>query len=445
MGMDAQLADWSARRRRLAQVLMAVGILVCAWQLVRVAQKPRGDFPLHWELGRRLAAGEFIYERGLDVPYLPFWALAHAPLSVVPVTVAQPLMFPMFLAALLVTLATLNRLTARHLPLSKDARTWTAVVSVWVCAGVLHRDTFECGVNLALVALSWLAILAWTHRRDGLAGGLLGLAMALKCTPAAFLAYFVYKRQWKMAASTTLAAIGFTLSPMLWMGPTEYGRAMDCWWLHASRGLTSADPTKGVLGEEKVQNMSLRPALARYLMRVPESHESHIDDPFYAHFLDLPPATAGRWIKTAMLVFALVVAWRFRAPILKRDDPAVLWECAAISVALLLYSPITWGQHCVGVLPAVYLMFRTRLVTCRVSWPVAASLTAFAVVTILLSRDLLGSRWSLLLHSYHVHTGCLLGLLLASLTCHAARTSAAATSRTTPSTLGPRPTLGRAA
>lgn len=400
------------RHRVMSIALAVVGILLFAWQLFRLAEKPRGDFPLHWEMGRRLVAGEFIYEFGWDVPYLPFWGLAHAPLTAAPVHTAQLLLCPLFVVALLALVAALERLTRDSFPLPRDASTWTAVLAVACCAGVLHRDIFECGVNLALVALSWLAILAWSRHRDWLAGGLLGLAIALKCTPAALLVYFLFKRQWKMTLATSLAAILLTLSPSLWMGRTEYRRALGTWWQHASRALTSPDPTIGVLGDEPPQNMALRPALARYLMRVSPTHQAHLNDPLDVPFLNLPPTTAGRIIKLVMLTLAIGVAWRYRAPILRRDDPAIVWQCATIAIAQLLYSPITWLQHCVAALPALYLIVRSAQVGRSWHWPGMGGVTAFVVATIVLKGDVLGSRCSLLIHSYHLRTFCLLLLLV---------------------------------
>ena len=39
----------------------------------------------------------------------------------------------------------------------------------------------------------------------------------------------------------------------------------------------------------------------------------------------------------------------------------MVWEGAVISLLILLYSPVTWKQHCVGVLPALYLVCRAAL------------------------------------------------------------------------------------
>ncbi|MGH7127818.1 MAG: hypothetical protein ACREIV_04580, partial [Planctomycetaceae bacterium] len=40
------------------RLVLAIGVAVVLVQWARLGVKPRGDFDLHWELGRRLVAGE---------------------------------------------------------------------------------------------------------------------------------------------------------------------------------------------------------------------------------------------------------------------------------------------------------------------------------------------------------------------------------------------------
>jgi alpha-1,2-mannosyltransferase len=423
------LQETNAGRRpaRLRRAAVAAAFVVVLASFFQTARRPRGDFPNHWEFGRRMAAGEFIYERGLDVPYLPLWALVHAPLTVLPVHVAQLVLFPLSLAAAALLLWVLDRLTRRSFPLDRERRFWVAALALLLSIRFLLRDMSECGVNLALVALSWWGIYLWTRGRDWAGGISLGLAAALKCTPLAFLGYFLWKRHWKIAAATATAAALFTLGPILWMGPQAYGRAIEFWSHYAGRGLTAGDPSRGVLGDETVQNMSLRPALATLLMRIPPEHPLHLpaaERIKEALSLDVAPRVAARIALGLMAALALAVAWRFRGPAGRRDDAAVLWECGAISLAILLYSPITWGQHCVGVLPAMYLLLATgssaggnpaRGVP-RWGW---AMLAAFVLVILVLNRSVIGRELSLVILGWHVPTAILLGLLAVALACHA--------------------------
>ncbi len=426
--MQATFRAWAANARNHERAwrrwVVATGIAVLLIQWISLGFQQRGDFKLHWELGRRLAAGTFIYQpspggdpRGLDFPYPPFWALAHAPLTILSCHAAQLVLYPLAALALVGLLRVLHRLCEKSMPVRPAAAFWLSAAAVALAGRFLVRDAVECGVNLALVALSWLGILLWTKRREGWGGISLGLAMALKCTPALFLVYFAWKRQWRMAAYSSAAAFLFSVSPLLWIGPTEFVRTFGHWAGNAWAGVGHADPSHGVLGPEPLQNLSLRPALARFLMHLPPGHKGRFDHPLSIDFLNLSPATAGAMIKFALAGLLIGVAWAFRRPVRDRNSPAVVWECAAVSLLILLYSPITWGQHCVGVLPALFLLCRFHYAVRAHSRWVMGALIAYAALIVLLNRGVIGKDLTYLLNNYHVTTWCLPGLLAAVIAC----------------------------
>src|SRR5205823_12298222 len=124
-----------------------------------------------------------------------------------------------------------------QLPLSRDARFRATALGLILTSRFIDRELIECGPNLALVALTWLGIALWISRRELLGGISLGLAIALKCTPALFLLYFAWKRQWKMAVVTLLAALLFTLAPLVRQGPRDYALHMRTWIGNLTRGI----------------------------------------------------------------------------------------------------------------------------------------------------------------------------------------------------------------
>src|SRR5689334_9845202 len=95
----------------------AVAMAAVLVQWVRLAFWPHEDFDRHWEFGRRFVQGEYLYGGGLDIPYPPLWALAHAPLTILPVAAARILIYPLGVAALFLLFFLLNRLTRALLPL----------------------------------------------------------------------------------------------------------------------------------------------------------------------------------------------------------------------------------------------------------------------------------------------------------------------------------------
>lgn len=405
----------TSRRFRLGSIL--VWSLITLIEFGRLWPAPAGDFKLHWELGRRMLAGQFIYEFGLDYPYPPFWGFVHIPWVTFDIHVAQLLLFPLAPIALIGLLGCLNRIASVAIPLANASAINVSMVAVLLTSRYLMRDMTECGVNLALVLLCWCAFLFWQNNRDIAAGISLGLAISLKCTPAAFLAYFLWKRQWKVFFAGSVSIIALSASPMLVMGPTAFYNAGKHWVVHASVGVTERDPSIGVLGPTIVQNFSLRPALARYLMVFPESHIGRIDHPGYINFMNLPPEKAGNIIRWLMIALALYVAFCFSSKVIDRKSSSILWEYAAIAIATLLYSPITWAQHCVAVLPPIYLLTRSWLSSETSPRLIPYFLFGYALIVLGLNRELLGQSNMLLLYSYRITTATLLGLLAILMVC----------------------------
>jgi alpha-1,2-mannosyltransferase len=406
---------------------MAAAWLLFEWG--RIFSAPRGDFPNHWELGRRLIQGTFIYEGGLDFVYPPFWALAHVPLTLVSAHAAQILAYPLAPLAMVALVWVLHRLAQRSLPLGPTSAFWPTALAIFLASPFLSRDLPEVGVNTALVALSWVAVYLWSRGRDIAGGVCLGLASALKCTPLLFVAYFALKRQRRLAAAAIIATLGFTAAPLLVQGPAAYARTMAFWGGGIARGVLEPDPSRGVLGEEKVENLALRPALARYLMHLPYGHMGRPEtgdtpgaperppDSLYLQFGDLPPIWAGWLVRAIMLVPLAWIGWRFRHRVADRGDPAILWECATVSLLILLYSPITWKQHCVGVLPALYLICRRAWAGRWLSRGTIAAVAIYAVLTVVLNREVVGRDATKLLDSYRIKTVAILLLTASTVAC----------------------------
>jgi alpha-1,2-mannosyltransferase len=307
------------------------------------------------------------------------------------------------------------------MPLAPHLRFWSTVAALALSSRFIIRELPECGPNLLMVALAWGGILLWRGGRDGLGGASLGLAIALKCTPALFLPYFALKRQWKMVAATSIFAALFTLAPIVRFGPTSYERHIRTWLAAIVKGLSNNNPSIGVLGQEEVWNVSLRPTLGRFLMHLPDGHKGKIDSNWRAEWLDLEPGVASTIVKASLLALLGFTAWRFRRPVLDRQAEAIAWEAAAVSLLILLVSPITWKQHCVGVFPAFYLL--TRLGTARRSLPrwILVFLGVYTVVLLLGDRGVIGRDLTLSLDSFGVTTWAILLLLGVVMACHATR------------------------
>ena len=421
-------AFWQQNFRKIFWLL---ALIVCIAQLTRILTAITGDFPVHHEFGRRILAGEFIYEpvpggdpKGHDHPYPPLWAMVHAPFSLLPVQVAHAVCFPLFILSLGLLLFTIRDCVRLPKSLHADHIFWLMALTILASSRFLVRDMLECGVNLLMVALSWAAFWLWRRNRDLSAGGVLGLAIALKCTPALFAGYFLFKRQWKLVGMAVVSTIVLSASPMLMMGPDDYSEAMGTWIDNAvMTGLVKSDGQQGILGEEPLQNMSLKPAFARFLTRLPEGHLARLDDPLYIDFLNFSARTANRIGSVLMGCLALGVMWSFRRPVTDRLAATLNWECAIISLAVLLYSPITWGQHCVGVLPIVFFLIvradsKANRGAAEIPGMHRFAFWSYIIITVVLNRAIVGQRGAWLIDAYHLQTWTLLGLMLVAMDCH---------------------------
>jgi len=118
-----------------------------------------------------------------------------------------------------------------------------------------------------------------------------------------------------------------------------------------------------------------------------------------------------------MLVLLAAIAWLFRRPLEWRDDPALVWECATVSLLTLLYSPITWGQHCVAAIPGFYLVIPSiasgRQLPRWTQW----TLGVITFLVLFTNRSIIGRDLSLLLESNHLVTLSLVALLAVVFRC----------------------------
>ncbi|HEX6358943.1 glycosyltransferase 87 family protein [Actinophytocola sp.] len=209
-------------------------------------------------------------------------------------------------------------------------RTWLAGVLAVACALAIDpvRSTLMFGqVNLVLMGL--VAADCLLPRTRYPRGMLIGIAAAVKLTPAFFVLFFLVRRQYTPAvtAGATFAAVtgtGMLLAP-----------ADSVMYWH-----TTVFATDRIGGAAFATNQSLRGALTR---------------------LDLSPSSVQiTWLVLGVAVLAL--AWRGA----RRTDPVV--ALLVVAAAGLLVSPVSWSHHWVWVVPALAVwMVRTG----KRAWPLA--------------------------------------------------------------------------
>lgn len=309
---------------RVAQVLIVLAVSRACWQLF--GHLPyRIDVDVYrmggraWLDGRPLYAdGAMFHTRGgLDLPftYPPLAAIVFSPLALVSLATASVTITAITAALLVVSVwIVLDRLQFG------TARSW------WLAAGIVAlsvtalepiRANFAFGqINVVLMTL---VIADCVPRRTPWPRGvLLGLAIALKLTPAVFLLYFLLRRDFR-AALTALASfaaatlIGFILARR---DSLEYWTA-------------TVGHTERIGNATLNTNQNAAGALAR--LGLGES----------THFV--------LWTLACLATLALTV-WAVRR-VLAAGEPTL----ALVLVALfgLVVSPVSWSHHWVWALPTV--------------------------------------------------------------------------------------------
>ena len=391
-----------------------VVFLVVASQWVRLVFSQEGDFRLHWNFGQRLLLGEFLYLNGVHTPYPPLWGLWCVPTTLLPLWTSWLVWYPIGLVwggaliwALVEGLRRAGLTPGRNA--ASDHTFWTVMLGLALGSRYVIRELPENGVNLMIVALTWLGLTAWRRGCDLKGGAALGLAVALKCTPLIFVVYLAWRRQVRVAAIAVGVAVLASLAPLPFQGVASY---LDHWrtWSQVNlTGMSRSDPNLGPLGEATVQNHAFRPTLGRFLTRLPQGHAGRLDHPWEPRGLGLDPPFAGRLIDLTVLATGIGFLVRFRGPIARRDSAAVLAQLAALGAAALLLSPITWKQHAVGLLPALFLASAVMLDPARRS-ALRLGMGTILVVgfhvagVLILDRGVIGRTWSYVLDSWGVVT-----------------------------------------
>lgn len=291
-----------------------------------------------WLDGRPLYSGEtsFHTQAGADLPftYPPLSAIVFAPFALLSLPAASATITAITLVLLVVsTHIVLTRLDVCGGP------GWSAVTRepAWVrrffvaialvAPAVIYlepvRSNFDFGqINAVLMTLV-LADTVPRHPpiRSLPRGLLLGLAIALKLTPAVFLVYFVVRRDGRAVATTLASFVGATFLGFLlaWRDSLEY-------WT------TTIRDTDRIGNATLNTNQNIAAALAR--LGLSEG----------AHFV--------LWATACVLVLALTV-WAARRLLRSGGESGPVLALICVAMFGLAVSPVSWSHHWVWTLPTL--------------------------------------------------------------------------------------------
>lgn len=321
-------------------------VAYAAWLAIGAFGRPYNFFDMKiyhgavvwWASGRELY--EFVApDTNLGFTYPPFAGLAMLPMAHLPVTMAGLINALVSIAALAVVLAALLRPIVDRMgwPL------WYTVAIATPLAVAIEpaRETLGYGqVNLLLFALVMadMVALRWRSRRgthqadsDGpllrfvysgaWAGVGIGLATAVKLTPALFIFYLMITRQWRVAWTAIGTAVGVTIGSFGIVGAESRAYFGSVLWQTERVGAADMTPNQ---------------SLAGLLARLYDSIE-----------------TPGLlWLAFSVLVLTLGLSRAANA----HSDGDELTAFTLVGLTANVISPISWTHHLVWVIPAIIVL-----------------------------------------------------------------------------------------
>lgn len=398
-------------RRRLLVAGAAIVILGLHLAVVshRRADQP-GDFDVSREFGRRFVERTWLYAGGTHYVYQPAAAMFFAPLSLLPAHVAFGMRYAAAVACLWWLLRLLNRLAGRGQPGVRQREVTIALGVLLLGSHYVIRDLDDGGPHLILIAFAVAGLAASAGGRTARGACLLGLVAAVKPPYALLLAYFAWTRQWRLTGAFATAVIVWSVAPAVWMG-------LPAWWAH-ERAWVGEVVSGPRASEMRPQNLGLRATVLRYVSPGSMSVESPDGGSAVRGDVREPAAKLGRPSPvgelTAVLLQLLIVAGVFLAVPRARGAPGDLsWVRGASAVLILsaLLSPVTWVQHLVVALPALYLIVAEHVGSRRPGTGAVAAMIVYAILTLVFNREILGRELYVWLMAHGLHAVALLLLI----------------------------------
>ncbi|WP_019853898.1 glycosyltransferase family 87 protein [Actinopolyspora mortivallis] len=344
--------------RRYPRVLLGASVPLLAFSVWQVllpflhwgSEGPhlRGDFEVYrWAVHTWLSGGDIVenwapLRNGTKLPwvYPPFALLPLSPFALPPAAVGAFLMWAADAAAIGTTLY----LVVRHRWPAVGPRGVLAVAAVALACTLWLHPVAACftqgQINLVLMGLVAADCLVPNPRWPR--GLLVGVAAATKLMPAAFLLFFLFRRDFRAALVSAVTAVVCTLLGFV----VDFEASVEYWFRHG--------PASSVAGHAADTNQSILGMLARL-------------DP-------QPWLQYGIWAGICLGLLVIL------ARTLGRVDPPVAMTLTGLFS--LLASPTSWTSNWVWVIPGLLILLGSA-VRCR-----SLSRLALAVVIVVAARRL---------------------------------------------------------
>ncbi len=336
------------RGRRLLWIVIGCGLM--AYAVVDVAKfqeamRERKPTLKRW-LPQAAEAGQDarLYERHPDYLYPPFFLVVLKPLTrVSPATAAVIWQLAKY-ASIVAIFASAWGVLLRAGPVPD----WVRLATIIVAFRFVHSDLRHGNVNLFIAALVTGAALLFVTNRRFAAGAAVGLAACIKVTPALWLAYLAYKREWRgLLGAAAAIVVALELVPGAVIGWSLNHELLHAWFSHCIRSFAE---------EGRIDSVGMNQSLAAVTNRL-FGWSGLAADEHSVVLVQLADATI-RWIQSGAAIALLgVAAWSCRGRLAVRESALVFAvEWSLVAPVTLALSGYTWtGHFCLLVLPLTTL------------------------------------------------------------------------------------------
>lgn len=276
----------------------------------------------------------FAVERGVPYPsgyiYPPFLAVTLRPLTALPYHRANQ---AWFLANVLLFAAASAALVTWR-PGGAGAAAGCGILFLALAFHPVYRAFATGQVSLLMLFLLAGALWCLTRKHDATAGSLVGLAAAVKLTPAILVVFFLAAKRYRAAAASVAAGVAALIVSVAGAGWENHLRFVREMLPALSRGAAT------------FANQSLGGFMARLGMDVTMNAFEFVDEPAWLR-------VAERAASAAVLASALWLGARLAA------RGAAAEGYGLVVIASLIASPISWEHHYVlALIPAAVLLTR---------------------------------------------------------------------------------------
>ena len=348
LGSLRSVRDWAnldlltlPTRTRAAVIGLAVSVVALAFALAYLVYHRYGapaneyDLKIYYNALTQWRSGGQLYDYSqydavngyLYFTYPPAAAMLMSPMTVLPIPSVVALSSVAILGGTvaLVLLSVRERVSLRRPQLAVLTAVATAGA---LCLQPISQTAAYGQVNIFLALLVMFDVFVLGKRGSRWAGIGIGLATAVKLTPAIFLLYLVLSGNWRMLRTALATAAGVTVLAAL--------AAPAATWQYFTSLLWDSSRV-GVL--DNIANQSLNGTLARFA------------DP-------LPPEKTA-WLLGCVLV-VVMGSLRIRRAVAAGDTLLAVTVTGFLGV---LISPVSWIHHAVWIAPAMVLLVSRLIAT----------------------------------------------------------------------------------